>query len=70
MNLKLVLALPLALYWLGRRRFRNQEQQMQEMQTGHQDTDLDEALEESFPASDPPAMTNPSIASDGVRSRH
>jgi hypothetical protein len=32
----------------------------QETPTEHQQEELDEALAESFPASDPPAMTNPS----------
>ena len=66
MRLKTLFLLGAAAYaW---KRFSDKGQMGTRQMRRHQERDLDLALDDSFPASDPPSMTTPSSSTSGIRS--
>lgn len=66
MSLKLPLAIAAGAVWLYRRGTACQRRLLERQ---HQEDELDDALDDSFLASDPPSMTTPSVG-PGTRNRH
>jgi len=65
MRLKTLFLLGAAAYaW---KRFSNGQAGSRQLRR-HQEHDLDVALDDTFPASDPPSMTTPSSSTAGIRS--